>query len=75
MQARETVDEMRRMHESKGCGFFTFTILRPPIDWVVSLYDDICHRRLHGHKDTCPQKVRQETRPRAVHPCLLALCK
>ena len=57
MQAREVLDLMRAEHETNDCGFFAFTMIRPPLDWVVSLYDDICHRRLRGHKDTCPQRV------------------
>ena len=57
MQARDALASMRADHEKNSCGFFAFTIVRPPLDWVVSLYNDICHRRLHGHKDTCPQKV------------------
>lgn len=48
---------MRAEHEKNDCGFFAFTMIRPPLDWIVSLYDDICHRRLRGHLDTCPQKV------------------
>ncbi|CAN0329413.1 unnamed protein product, partial [Laminaria digitata] len=56
MQAREALARMRTDHAENNCGFFAFTIVRPPLDWVVSLYNDICHRRLHGHKDTCPQK-------------------
>lgn len=57
MQAREVLDAMRAEHERNDCGFFAFTMIRPPLDWIVSLYDDICHRRLRGHKDTCPQQV------------------
>eukprot|EP00903_Cladosiphon_okamuranus_P012879 g12027.t1 len=57
MQAGEVLDEMRADHEENYCGFFAFTMIRQPLDWIVSLYDDICHRRLRGHKDTCPQKA------------------
>ncbi|CAM9971423.1 unnamed protein product, partial [Choristocarpus tenellus] len=57
MQADETLAEMRDAHERNGCGFFVFTIIREPVDWTLSLYNDICHRRLHGHQDTCPQDV------------------
>ena len=57
MRAREALATMRADHERNKCGFFAFTVVRSPLDWVVSLYNDICHRRLRGHKDTCPQKV------------------
>ncbi len=57
MQAREALFAMRKDHEKNDCGFFAFTMVRSPLDWIVSLYDDICHRRLRGHKDTCPQQV------------------
>eukprot|EP00904_Undaria_pinnatifida_P005630 jgi/Undpi1/2197/HiC_scaffold_12.g05583.m1 len=56
MRAREALATMRADHERNKCGFFAFTVVRSPLDWVVSLYNDICHRRLRGHKDTCPQK-------------------
>lgn len=58
MQARDAITAMRESHEKNGCGLFAFTVLRSPLEWVVSLYDDICHRRLKGHTDTCPQKAR-----------------
>lgn len=57
MQAREVLETMRSEHKKNDCGFFAFTMIRPPLDWLVSLYDDICHRRLRGHKDTCPQQA------------------
>ncbi|CAM9410305.1 unnamed protein product [Hapterophycus canaliculatus] len=57
MQAREVLETMRLEHKKNDCGFFAFTMIRPPLDWLVSLYDDICHRRLRGHKDTCPQQA------------------
>lgn len=57
MQAHSSLQTMRKAHEENDCGFFAFTVIRPPLDWVVSLYDDICHRRLSGHKDSCPQRV------------------
>ncbi|CAM9141230.1 unnamed protein product [Discosporangium mesarthrocarpum] len=61
VQAEETLARMRADHEINGCGFFAFTIIRDPLEWVVSLYDDICHRRLHGHKESCPQRTPQLT--------------
>lgn len=57
MQARQALEAMREEHKENDCGFFAFTVVRSPLDWIVSLYDDICHRRLRGHKDTCPQQV------------------
>ena len=57
MRAGEVLDTMRKDHEENGCGFFAFTVIRSPLDWIVSLYDDICHRRLRGHTATCPQQV------------------
>eukprot|EP00752_Nemacystus_decipiens_P007781 g6949.t1 len=57
MQAGDVLDVMRAEHERNDCGFFAFTMIRQPLDWIVSLYDDICHRRLRGHKDTCPQNA------------------
>lgn len=57
MQAHLALHTMRRRHKQNNCGFFAFTVIRPPLDWLLSLYDDICHRRLRGHMDTCPQRV------------------
>ncbi|CAM9828975.1 unnamed protein product [Ectocarpus fasciculatus] len=57
MQAREALETMRHEHAKNDCGFFAFTMVRPPLEWLVSLYDDLCHRRLRGHKETCPQQA------------------
>ena len=73
MQARDVLDLMRAEHETNDCGFFAFTMIRPPLDWIVSLYDDICHRRLRGHKDTCPQQVSGAERGWAFRVALVML--
>ncbi|CAM9924387.1 unnamed protein product [Pylaiella littoralis] len=60
MEARETLKAMRTEHEENDCGFFAFTVIRSPLDWLFSKYNYSCYKYI---EPSCPQKVSHEKMP------------